>query len=220
MKILQTHTCCRCLYSFHTHMLSFGKNTHAMSLYRKQSKSRKDIFQKICGKIQPRFPDPNGAWHVTISLFKKDVFLQNQVHLGDKLSLPTRLLSNFFCRGLVVLIRTLGVPCLECTTGWRRPIGWPIFVGHFAQKSPIISGSFAERDLQLKTYYASSPPCSRLHPPPENLGFLIIFICCVHTSDRQSLFTPPFSIGIGRYRYDPRYRRFDVTDISKSKSSF
>ena len=34
-------------------------------------------------------------------------------------------------------------------TGWRRHIGSLFFIGHFPQKSPMISGSFAKNDLQL-----------------------------------------------------------------------
>ena len=35
-------------------------------------------------------------------------------------------------------------------TEWQRCVGCLIFVGHSPQKSPVINGSFAERDLQLK----------------------------------------------------------------------
>jgi len=44
-------------------------------------------------------------------------------------------------------------------TEWRRPTGCLIFIGHFPQKSPMISGSFAERDLQLEPSYTSSILC-------------------------------------------------------------
>jgi len=51
--------------------------------------------------------------------------------------------------------------------GWRRVIGCPVFIGHFPQKSCVISGSFAINDLQLKALFRSSPPCTHwLNLPP------------------------------------------------------
>ena len=45
-------------------------------------------------------------------------------------------------------------------TGWQRPIGYLICIGHFLQNSPIIHCSFAESDLQIRASYGSSPPCT------------------------------------------------------------
>jgi len=36
----------------------------------------------------------------------------------------------------------------------------PSKCNHFTQKNPMVSGSFAENDLQLKASYGSVPPCT------------------------------------------------------------
>jgi len=60
-------------------------------------------------------------------------------------------------------------------TGWQKCTGCLIFVVHFSQKRPIISVTFAERDLQLKESYAFSPSCSIVRVIEEE--FLIMNHC-------------------------------------------
>ena len=47
--------------------------------------------------------------------------------------------------------------CVPVRIGWRRSVGCPFCIGHFLQKSAIISGSFAKTLLQKET-------CNLRHP--------------------------------------------------------
>jgi len=50
-----------------------------------------------------------------------------------------------------------------CITGWRRAVGCLIYTSHVPQKSPIISGSFAENDLLYPITFSCASQAVRQH---------------------------------------------------------
>jgi len=71
---------------------------------------------------------------------------------------PTHIIYTTFWHPSEMAFRKLALG-VQNVPGWPRPIGYLICMGLFPQKSPIISGSFAKNDLQLKASCGSSPPC-------------------------------------------------------------
>ena len=68
------------------------------------------------------------------------------------------------------------VPQIECNVPRHIAVAL-IFIGHFLQKSSIISGSFAKNDLQLKASYESSPFSDIVN----NTTTQVMYLCeCVH----------------------------------------
>jgi len=87
------------------------------------------------------------------------------IHMCD-MTRPYVLQVSFICFTWAIHMCDVTRPCVwhdACIfvhehTEWWRPIGCLIFTGLLSQKSPIISGSFAKRDLQLRASYAYSLP--------------------------------------------------------------
>ena len=65
----------------------------------------------------------------------------------------------------------------------QRPIGCLIAAGHFPQKSPIIRGSFAERDLRPKAsraFFATlHPHALRARAVPRRAWHILYLCVCV-----------------------------------------
>ena len=70
----------------------------------------------------------------------------------------------------------------HCAIGWQRPHEWPIFAGHFRQKSTVFSCSFAGKELKAEPSDVSSPCCtfeSKIEP---------------YVSDQKTILFPCFSL--------------------------
>jgi len=86
--------------------------------------------------------------------------LSPQSHMRESFLTKEWVMSHTWMSHVPYMYQFLShVPTLPTigSTGWRTPKRCLVFVGRFPQNSPVISGSFAERDPQLKAFYTSSP---------------------------------------------------------------
>jgi len=84
---------------------------------------------------------------------KSDVHISNETYTYQKR--PTHIKREYHVNWEASWRLRIQTDC----TGWQRPIECLLSIGHFPQKSPIISGFLAQNVLQLKASYWSSPPC-------------------------------------------------------------
>jgi len=107
-------------------------------------------FHSHCNMLQHTATHIATATHCNIS----SIFL-----FQFTIILEISCLTSTFC------LADICVHFLVCfdSSEWQRPVGCLIFIFHSPQKSPIIIGSFAEKDLQHKASHASSPPCITPH---------------------------------------------------------
>ena len=124
------------------------------------------IYTYILKKDHPLRRSYFGHFSTGYSHTRTRTYTRTRIHTCTNMRTHTR-----------IFIRTLKHMCVfragcECVsfiiwqvsgldgTEWRRCIGCLIFIDHLPQKSPMISASFAQRDLQLKASYAFSPTCN------------------------------------------------------------
>jgi len=113
-------------------------------IFRNRATNHRAILRKTTCKAKASYDSTPPCTH---NLWKRP--LRNSIHLRNSLYCE----SQYFEGGLEFLKS-------QFATEWHRVIGCLILIGHFPQKSPIISGSFADNDPQLKASYGSSPPCT------------------------------------------------------------
>jgi len=94
--------------------------------------------------------------HAHVSVY---LYLYVTIRVCDVMSVtqPAPVMYVHLCVNLCILKLKRSPPLTRI--GWRGCIGCLIFTHHFSQKSPVINGSCAERDLQLNPVHLRHSVC-------------------------------------------------------------
>ena len=120
-------------------------------------------FPAVCGvgRIINRCVHRTASYHVMYSIWVWFSCIARMSSDSWKTTYKDKASYGYFSLQCAMLVESsVGLCIVLLRTEWRRIVWCLIFIGHFPQKSPIISGSFAENDMQLKASCESSPPCS------------------------------------------------------------